>query len=81
MKGTITISLEDYEKLVEAKKEAEGVISASKLSVKELQVFLSYICTRENLAPLVEEFNRQSVTSKIVLDSGRARIMLKDDKN
>jgi len=78
MKGTVTISLEDYEKLSQAKEGAEKIISASKLSVKELQVFLSYLCTRSDLSHFVEEFNRQSVTSKITIDSGRARITLKD---
>jgi len=81
MNGTVTISLKDYEDLVEAKKAADGILHASKLSTKELQVFLSYICSRADLQPLVDEFNRQSGTSKIVVDSGRARIMLKDDKN
>ena len=78
MKGTVTISLDDYEKLSQAKEGAEKIISASKLSVKELQVFLSYLCTRSDLSHFVEEFNRQSVTSKITIDSGRARITLKD---
>ena len=34
MNGTVTISLKDYEDLVEAKKAADGILHASKLSTK-----------------------------------------------
>jgi len=81
MKGSVTISLEDYEKLKDVKSKAEGIVADTKLASKELQVFLSFLCTRESIEPFVEEFNRQSSTSIIVIDNGRARIEMKNDKD
>ena len=45
-----------------------------KLLAKELQVFLSFLCTRSEIDKYVEEFNLQSATSKITLLNGRAKI-------
>tara|TARA_R110002074_G_scaffold116259_1_gene247476 strand:- start:3271 stop:3516 length:246 start_codon:yes stop_codon:yes gene_type:complete len=81
MKGSVTISLEDYEKLKDVKDKAEHLVDNTKLAAKELQVFLSFLCTRESIEPFVEEFNRQSSTSIIKIENGRARIELKNDKN
>ena len=81
MKGTVTISLEDYEALKSAEKTAKDLIGNNKIAAKELQVFLSFLCTREAIMPFVDEFNRQSTTSKIVIDNNRARIEMKNDKN
>ena len=81
MKGTVTISLEDYEYLKAAEDKAKQLIDSNKTASKELQVFLTFLCTREAIEPFVEEFNRQSTTSKIVIENSRARIELKNDKN
>ena len=47
---------------------------------KELQVFLSFLVSREDLEKYVDEFNRQSKTSTIIFENGAARIDLKDDQ-
>ena len=44
-------------------------------------VFLSFLCSREDIATYIEEFNRQSTTSKIILEGSRATIEFTDDKN
>lgn len=74
VKGSVTISLADYEKLKQAKDEAETLDRNVKTLAKELQVFLTFICSRENMDKYIEQFNLQSTTSKIVLEGGRARI-------
>jgi hypothetical protein len=81
MKGSVTISLEDYEKLRDAEDNAAKLNSNTKLAAKELQVFLSFLCTRGSIKPFVDEFNRQSTTSTIVVENERARIEIKNDKN
>jgi len=81
MKGSVTISLEDYEKLKDIKDKAEELVANTKLASKELQVFLSFLCTRGSIEPFVEEFNRQSSTSIIIIENGRARIEIKNDND
>ena len=49
-----------------------------KKAAKELQVFLSYLCTRVDIEPFVQEFNKQSRTSEILLGGGHAKIKFKD---
>lgn len=82
MKGTVTISLEDFEELKQAKTKAVDQIAGVGRAAKELEVFLSFLCTREAISMYVEEFNRQSITSRINIDEGRAKIVFKDvEKN
>ena len=50
-------------------------------AAKELQVFLSFICTRTDVSEYLEEFNRQSKTSTIYIENNKAIIQLKNDKN
>ena len=79
MTGTVTIPLKEFDKLREsssiADKRQERVLQAT----KELEVFLSFMCTREHIQPLVEEFNRQSSNSTISLENGRAKIIFNDE--
>jgi hypothetical protein len=82
MKGTVTISLEDFEQLKETKVKASESLAGVTRAAKELEVFLSFLCTREAISMYVEEFNRQSTTSRINIDEGRAKIVFKDvEKN
>jgi hypothetical protein len=46
---------------------------------KELQVFLSFLSSRADIEKHVEEFNRQSKTSKITFEGTSAKIELKND--
>ena len=79
VKGSVTISIDDYHILLDSKIEASEIKDKLNTAVKELQVFLSFLCTRENLENYVEEFNRQSKTSKININGGIAKIELKDE--
>lgn len=78
VKGTVNISLEDYHELIEASSKSIELKDNLQLAVKELQVFLSYLCTREDIEGYVKEFNRQSKTSKININGGIAKIETKD---
>tara|TARA_Y100000361_G_C11123354_1_gene324532 strand:- start:724 stop:972 length:249 start_codon:yes stop_codon:yes gene_type:complete len=74
MKGTVTISLEDFEKLKDSNTQSEEYKSRTLYAMKEIQVFLSFLCTRSNIETHVEEFNRQSKSSRIKLKNGKAII-------
>jgi len=78
VKGSVTISLDDYHALIDSNDESLELKDKLSLAVKELQVFLSFLCTREDIEKYVEEFNRQSKTSKININGGIAKIELKD---
>ena len=49
MKGTVTISLSDFEKLKKSQEEANQLKSKTAYTLKEMQVFLSFLCTRSNI--------------------------------
>ena len=78
--GSVTISLEDFQTLLDSKVKATELKENTELAAKELQVFLSYLCGREDISKYIEEFNRQSKTSTIIISSGRAQIKFNDDK-
>tara|TARA_R100001510_G_scaffold57787_1_gene67811 strand:+ start:1905 stop:2144 length:240 start_codon:yes stop_codon:yes gene_type:complete len=79
MNGTVSISLEDFDNL----RGAHGTASEQKeklhRAAKELEVFLSFLATRESIMPLVEEFNRQSATCRIDIVDGRAKIVFRNE--
>ena len=76
--GTVTISLADYQKMISAGDLADEFNSKTKHAAKELSVFLTFLSTRSDITPYVTEFNRQSLSSKIVIDEGRATIEFLD---
>ena len=49
------------------------------LASKEMQVFLSFLSTRADIEKYVEEFNKQSKTSRIVFEGTHAKIEFKDE--
>tara|TARA_R100000234_G_scaffold98039_3_gene66494 strand:- start:4065 stop:4331 length:267 start_codon:yes stop_codon:yes gene_type:complete len=77
VKGTVNISLEDYHSLLDSAQKSLELKGNLDKAVKELQVFLSFLCTRESIEKYVEEFNRQSKTSIININGGIAKIELK----
>tara|TARA_R100001082_G_C4316708_1_gene139248 strand:- start:299 stop:538 length:240 start_codon:yes stop_codon:yes gene_type:complete len=79
MNGSVTISLDDFTSLLESSKTAENIKSSTKLAAKELQVFLTFLCDRADISSYVEEFNKQSKTSNIIIQNGRAKIKFNDD--
>ena len=81
MKGSVTISLENYEKLKDSTEKAESMKTEMLATMKELQIFLSFICTRSNLELYVEEYNKQARSSRIKLSGGKAIIeKINEDK-
>ena len=78
VKGTVSISIEDYHTLIDASTKSLELKENLQLAVKELQVFLSFLCTREDIEKYVKEFNRQSKTTKININGGIAKIETKD---
>ena len=81
MSGTVTIPLKDFDELREAKSKADESQANLTRAAKELEVFLSFLVTRENLQEYVDEFNRQSQRSTISVIDGRAKIAFNDPKN
>ena len=77
VKGTVTISLDDYHALIDASSKSLELKENLQLATKELQVFLSFLCTREDIEKYVKEFNRQSKTTKININGGIAKIETK----
>ena len=78
VKGSVTISIVDFQALLDAQITSEELNKSTKLAAKELQVFLSYICDKVDISNYIEEFNRQSKTSSIIIKSGRAQIKLNE---
>jgi hypothetical protein len=79
MKGTVSITIEDFQALLDVKERADNVVERTKRAAKELQVFLSYICLRDDVKAYIDEFNRQSTTAEIIIENGRALIKFKED--
>ena len=81
MTGTVTMTIDDYELLklnaTSGKLERTGILKAA----KELEVFLTFLITRENIDEHLEEFNSYSTSCKVRIIDGRARIeLLNNDK-
>tara|TARA_B110000444_G_C18360311_1_gene375703 strand:+ start:57 stop:317 length:261 start_codon:yes stop_codon:yes gene_type:complete len=81
MVGTVTISLEDYNTLVESNKKYNRLVDNTAYGMKELQVFLSFLCNRTEITKYIDEFNRQSKTSNIVIENGKALIQKIDGES
>ena len=81
MPGTVTIDLKDYLDLVEHSHKTDTLRSNTSRAAKEMSVFLSFLCTRADIAPYIEEFNRQSKTAKILLQDNKATIEFNDDQD
>lgn len=79
MEGTVTISLKNYKKLENAQGNATTMNERTLQAAKELEVFLSFLCTRESITPYIEEFNKQSKRSQIILNDGRVKIKVNEE--
>ncbi len=78
VKGTVSITLSDFQGLLEAATKAKETEENLRRAAKELQVFLSYIALKADIEKYVDEFNTQSKTSKIIFDGSKAKIEIKD---
>ena len=79
IKGTVTISLDDYDAMKSEYSDAITMEERLKRTSKELGVFLSFICSRTNMDKLVQEFILKSVTSKILFEGDKAIIEFRND--
>ena len=80
VKGSVSISLEDYHSFIDQAIHFKNKEEMLTQATKELQVFLSFLCTRENIEKYVDEFNKQSKTSRILIEGSYVKIKLKNDK-
>lgn len=78
VKGSVTISIEDFQALLDVKIKTAEVEGNLKIATKELQVFLSFLCSRSDISVYVDEFNRQSQTSQIIIEDGKAKIKINE---
>lgn len=74
MNATVTLPLAEFDRLREEQGKAEELIKATKKAALEIEVFLSFLITRENISEYLEEFNRQATNAQIILVDGRAKI-------
>jgi hypothetical protein len=79
--GTVTISLGDFTKLKEEYPKVNIIRNNLHAASKEIEVFLSFICTREDIEPYVIEYNNQAKNSKIKIVDGKAKIEFNEKIN
>tara|TARA_R110002020_G_scaffold341832_2_gene556396 strand:- start:407 stop:649 length:243 start_codon:yes stop_codon:yes gene_type:complete len=79
VKGSVTISLDDYHTLLESAEKTLLTKEKFNTASKELQVFLSFLANRADLEKYIDEFNRQSKTSQIIFEGTTAKIEMKND--
>ena len=80
VKGQVTISIEDFQTLLDASVKAAEVKLSTQRASKEIQIFLSFIHNQLELTEHIASFNRQSKSSEIIIDDdNRIKIKLKDD--
>ena len=78
VKGQVTLNLEDYHALINSKIISLESQEKTDRLLKELQVFLSFMVTRTDISPYVTEFNKQSKTSVIEINTnGTVKIIKK----
>jgi hypothetical protein len=81
MVGTVTISLADFDSLRKQADSGSKVTDEIVKAAKELEVFLSFLITRENIDDHVEEFNSYSKRCKIKIVEGRAKIQITNEES
>lgn len=81
MNATVTLPLDEFDELRNSSKDAQELIKSVKRAALEIEVFLSFLVTRENIDEHLEEFNKQSLTSQIVISNGRAKIQINELKD
>lgn len=79
MDGSVTLSLRDFDELRNSSVESQEFKEKLSRAAKEIEVFLSFLCTRENIQVYVDEFNNQSSRSKIEIVDGRAKVRINEN--
>ena len=79
MDGTVTIPLKDFDELRNSTKESQELKQKLSRAAKEIEVFLSFLCTRENIQIYVDEFNNQSSRATIMIVDGKAKVQINEN--
>jgi len=79
MNGSVTISIEDFDKLRSSSEEALMLKEKLSKAAKEIEIFLSFLCTREHIQVYVDEFNNQSSRATILIVDGKAKVQIHED--
>lgn len=79
MNGSVTISIEDFDKLRSSSEEALMLKEKLSKAAKEIEIFLSFLCTREHIQVYVDEFNNQSSRTTILIVDGKAKVQIHED--
>ena len=79
MDGTVTIAITLFDQLRNSEETAQSKNNNLKRAAREIEVFLSFLCTREHIKEYVDEFNRQSSKSRINIDEGKVKIVIRDE--
>jgi len=74
--GTVTITLTDYTLLSDEFEHALALETKLQNAATELEIFLSYLCSRIDILPFISKYNMQSQTSKIIIEDGKAKIKM-----
>jgi len=81
LKGQVTISIEDFQALLDTAGVNIELRDNLKASARELEVFLSFVCGRVDMDKHIDEFNKQANHSTISITNGRAKINIKNEYN
>tara|TARA_R100000951_G_scaffold100884_1_gene91835 strand:- start:1138 stop:1380 length:243 start_codon:yes stop_codon:yes gene_type:complete len=79
MNGTVTIPLEDFDELRNSSEAALEMKQKLSMAAKEIEVFLSFLCTREHIQVYVDEFNNQSSRTIIKIVDGKAKVQINEN--
>jgi|TARA_R110002074_G_scaffold112987_1_gene241477 hypothetical protein len=80
VKGEVTISIADFQALLDSSINADEITKSTKTASREIQVFLSYLHTQLDLTPHIDSFNRQSTKSKIIIeDTNKIKIKFNEE--
>lgn len=79
MNGTVTIPLEDFDELRNSSEAALEMKRKLSMAAKEIEVFLSFLCTREHIQVYVDEFNKQAVRTTIKIVDGKAKVQINEN--
>ena len=77
VQGTVTISIQDYNKLQDEYKKALELERKFIEVSQELEVFLSWLGTRYGVDEHIQKYNMQSTKARIVINDGKAKIEIR----
>lgn len=78
VKGTVSISLEDFKRMEKAQEDSRRAAVAQEKASKELGVFMNFL--KNNIPDMqrhIEQFNKQSTACSLIEMDGRLKMVLK----